>query len=712
MLQESRARLTSLFDRVRDEAIFLDLHAQDAVAAALRQPLQLAAIFALAIGTVIAAQTPQEERPAPDTIVPALMPFTLPRGATPAGGGPFIDGEEETRAQRAAHMDTATRIFSLPRPTKKDIGDLQDSLNGLDRQSGRRDGIFGARTASAAMETIKANPDLAGKLSPWMLERLMYNGQRQNLKAFLMEGTATREPIKAVLNNPKAAIRDTQIWLAALGLYKGDFDGIAGTETRAARRAFQALTAKPAAPEAQKPENPPPAAQEQPQQQQQASPPLPPSHAVFGAPLSQDELTDLQTILKSGGYYRARPTGQFDEQTAGALMGYLADNQEQLPTLSPWILQNLMRFGHQRDLFNLVHGNAQTRRAVDEKLETLTDDLPAMTPARRAEAQVWLRVKGLYNGPVNGAMNQALGIAARDFRQLGKTAVSNPRPASGNAAAMAADPEFRRALKHGDMAHVIHMLEAMETAPLVLSAPMKTMEPTSHYGPRRSRRSGVMKAHNGADFRAAAGTPVYAPAGGTVVVATRHSGYGNTVMLDHGHGIYTLHAHLSGDNVCTGDYIRAGQKIGAAGSSGRSTGPHLHYEVILRDSGGTPVTINPEKFGNRDLRDPQVRMEAIADARVTMAQQGWGRQKTHATLAARFPEHKAYLTEATGRRLMDVLAADSSLAESAPRPALTALADLGYRPEPHQIARAENRPEAYAARVPRQPAGSIKVSLN
>lgn len=695
MLQESRARLTSLFDRVRDEAIFLDFHAQDAVAAALRQPLRLAAVFALAIGTVIAAQTREEEHPAPDnTIAPALMPLSLSRGATLAGGGPFIDGEEETQAQRAAHMDTATRILSLPRPTKKDIGDLQDALNGMDRQSGRRDGIFGARTASATMETIKASPDLAGKLSPWVLERLMYNGQRQNLKAFLMDGTAARETIKATLDNPRAATRDTQVWLAALGLYKGDFDGIAGTETRAARSAFQALTAKPAAPEAQKPETPPPAAQTQPQQQQQqASPPLPPSHAVFGAPLSQDELTDLQTILKSGGYYRARPTGQFDEQTAGALMGYLADNQEQLPTLSPWILQNLMRFGHQRDLFNLVHDNAQTRRAVDEKLETLTGDLPAMTPARRAEAQVWLRVKGLYNGPVSGTMNQALSIAARDFRQLGKMAVSE------NAAAMAADPEFRRALKHGDMAHVIHMLEAMETAPLVLSDPMKTMEPTSHYGPRRSRRGGVMKAHNGADFRAAAGTPVYAPADGTVVVATRHSGYGNTVMLDHGHGIYTLHAHLSGNNVRAGDYIRAGQKIGAAGSSGRSTGPHLHYEVILRDSGGTPVTINPEKFDNRDLRDPQVRMEAIADARVTMAQQGWGRQKTHATLAARFPEHKAYLTEATGRRLMDVLAADSSLAESAPRPALTALAGLGYRPEPHQVARAENRPETYAVRV-------------
>ncbi|MBI2233818.1 MAG: M23 family metallopeptidase [Micavibrio aeruginosavorus] len=697
MFQESRARLTSLFDRVRAEAIFLDFHAQDALTAAMRQPLRLAAAFTFAIGTVIAAQSQQSTPSAPDT-PSTTVPKPLSGSVAATAGTPFVDGEEETPDQRALHMDTASRILALSRPTRKDIGDLQDALNGLDRQSGRRDGIFGARTASATMETIKARPELAEKLSPWVLERLMYNGQRQTLKAFLKDSPAAEKAARAMLDNPKAATRDTQVWLAAFGLYNSALDGIAGRETRAARRAFAGLAEKDAATRSAQPLPPaPPAAKEVQPQPSQTPAALPRSHAAFGTPLGREEMTELQTILKSGGYYNnARPTGQFDEQTAGALMGYLTDNQEQLPTLSPWILQNLMRFGHQQDLFNLVQNNAQVRGAVNEKLGTLTDDLSAMTQAQRAEAQVWLRVKGLYNGPVNGAMNQALGIAARDFRQLGKTARTEPRLASSDAAAMAANPDFRRALQRGDMGNVVRMLEAMETAPLMLDDPLRHMEPTSHYGPRRSRRGGVMKAHNGADFRAAAGTPVYAPADGTVVIATRHSGYGNTVMLDHGHGIYTLHAHLSSDNVRNGDYIRAGQKIGAAGSSGRSTGPHLHYEVILRDSGGTPVTINPEKFDNRNLRDPQVRMEAIADARVTMAQQGWSRHKTHSTLASRFPAHKAYLTEATGRRLMDVLATDSSLAERAPRQALTALASLGYNPEKPYLARAESRPETYA----------------
>lgn len=693
MFQESRIRLTSLFDRVRAEAIFLDFHAQDAIAAAMRQPLRLAAAFTLAIGTVIAAQSQQSVPAAPATPASATTPKPLPASAAATAGTPFVDGEEETPDQRALHMDTVSRIIALSRPTRKDIGDLQDALNGLDKQSGRRDGIFGARTASATMETIKARPELAEKLSPWVLERLMYNGQRQALKTFLKDSPAAAKAARTMMDNPKAAARDTQVWLAALGLYKGDLDGIAGRETRAARRAFAGLAENDAAPKSAQP-SPPTAKEAQPEPKQTPAA-LPQSHTAFGTPLSREEMTELQTILKSGGYYNARPTRHFDEQTAGALMGYLTDNQEQLPTLSPWVLQNLMRFGHQQDLFNLVQNNAQVRSAVNEKLGSLTNDLPTMTQAQRAEAQVWLRVKGLYNGPVNGAMNQALSIAARDFRKLGKTAKAEPHVASGDAAAMAANPDFRRALQRGDMGNVVRMLEAMETAPLVLDDPMKHMEATSHYGPRRSRR-GVMQAHKGTDFSAGFGTPVYAPADGTVVIAARHSGYGNTVMLDHGHGIYTLHAHLSSDNVRNGDYIRAGQKIGAAGSTGRSTGPHLHYEVILRDSGGTPVTINPEKFDNRNLRDPQVRMEAIADARVTMAQQGWGRHKTHATLASHFPAHKAYLTEVTGRRLMDVLATDARLAEKTPRQAATALANLGYRQEPTYLARAKSRPETYA----------------
>jgi len=114
---------------------------------------------------------------------------------------------------------------------------------------------------------------------------------------------------------------------------------------------------------------------------------------------------------------------------------------------------------------------------------------------------------------------------------------------------------------------------------------------TSSFGERMDPFNGEGAFHTGVDISTSYGTPIIAPADGMVKSADFVNGYGRTVMLDHGHGISTLFGHLSGFAVTGGEYVRRGEVIGYVGSSGRSTGAHLHYEVRIHD---TPV--NPHKY--------------------------------------------------------------------------------------------------------------------
>jgi murein DD-endopeptidase MepM/ murein hydrolase activator NlpD len=97
--------------------------------------------------------------------------------------------------------------------------------------------------------------------------------------------------------------------------------------------------------------------------------------------------------------------------------------------------------------------------------------------------------------------------------------------------------------------------------------------------------------HNGLDMNAAMGQPIVAAADGTVFFAAVKGGYGNSIMIDHGGGMVTLYAHQSRFAVGVGTRVSAGQVIGYAGSTGVSTGPHLHFEVRIN---GKPV--NPVKY--------------------------------------------------------------------------------------------------------------------
>jgi murein DD-endopeptidase MepM/ murein hydrolase activator NlpD len=123
------------------------------------------------------------------------------------------------------------------------------------------------------------------------------------------------------------------------------------------------------------------------------------------------------------------------------------------------------------------------------------------------------------------------------------------------------------------------------------------VEFTSGFGVRTDPFLGRPAMHTGLDFRAAQGDPVRATANGKVASAGWAGGYGRMVEIDHGNGLSTRYGHLSEIDVKVGDPVKIGQVIGAVGSTGRSTGPHLHYETRIDGE-----AVDPQKFLRAGVR--------------------------------------------------------------------------------------------------------------
>ncbi len=114
---------------------------------------------------------------------------------------------------------------------------------------------------------------------------------------------------------------------------------------------------------------------------------------------------------------------------------------------------------------------------------------------------------------------------------------------------------------------------------------------TSNYGYRIHPIQGTRKLHTGMDIGAKTGADVIASAGGTVIMSQYYGGYGNCIIIDHGGGVSTLYAHMSRLIAKNGDTVAAGEPIGKVGSTGNSTGPHLHFEVRINGE-----TKDPKKY--------------------------------------------------------------------------------------------------------------------
>jgi murein DD-endopeptidase MepM/ murein hydrolase activator NlpD len=171
----------------------------------------------------------------------------------------------------------------------------------------------------------------------------------------------------------------------------------------------------------------------------------------------------------------------------------------------------------------------------------------------------------------------------------------------------------------GQNADVMTLMESRLFDQKIRNSMVPTQQPVkgshlgSAFGWRIDPFTGRSALHTGLDFQAGPGMPILAAAGGVVVTQELHPAYGNMIEIDHGNNLVTRYAHASKVWVKKGDLVKRGQKIAEVGTTGRSTGPHLHFEVLVQ---GVPQ--NPQKFlaAGRDL--PLVRV-AGAGARAVRA---------------------------------------------------------------------------------------------
>jgi len=236
--------------------------------------------------------------------------------------------------------------------------------------------------------------------------------------------------------------------------------------------------------------------------------------------------------------------------------------------------------------------DAEAIRALRGLVSDLADTLADETGRRMAAVEEALRSVRL---DPEDLMPPPLPAPAADARD-GRGGPFHPATLIPDRPALVPDDAVGRLREYAERRARLDRLCAV-AARVPLGTPVAEARLTSRYGVRRDPFNGRPARHHGVDLAAPSGTPVLARASGTVVRAGRMRAYGVTVDVDHGNGIVTRYAHLSRVLVRRGEAVEAGRRVGLVGSTGRSTGPHLHYEVRI---GGRPV--DPARFMEANAR--------------------------------------------------------------------------------------------------------------
>jgi murein DD-endopeptidase MepM/ murein hydrolase activator NlpD len=210
---------------------------------------------------------------------------------------------------------------------------------------------------------------------------------------------------------------------------------------------------------------------------------------------------------------------------------------------------------------------------IEARQIRFSENMTKVAHARTIKAEAAIRQFGLNPAVLARQARNAQGGLFEPFFGRGKKDVRDPR-------------FLKLAAALGRMDAMERALAAIPTA-----MPAASMMMSSGFGYRADPFTGAAAMHAGLDFKGPVGTPILAAAEGKVVTAGFNGGYGNTIEIRHANGLVTRYAHLSGLNVRRGQMVDRGVQIGRMGSSGRSTGSHLHFEVRLNGQ-----AINPRKF--------------------------------------------------------------------------------------------------------------------
>lgn len=240
-----------------------------------------------------------------------------------------------------------------------------------------------------------------------------------------------------------------------------------------------------------------------------------------------------------------------------------------------------------------VEGADTVSDSSTEAAETV-EKVSAAFPQARALAELEARQLA-YVERLTRFADQRAARAAQALRKLGLNpqamlrgaeaeAMGGPLEILATGANGHIDPRFERLGL--SLARMSALERSLEGIPQVL--PARAPMVTSSYGYRRDPFTGRGAMHSGLDFKGAIGAPIYAAAKGVVTFVGRKSGYGNVVEVSHGNGLMTRYAHMSRFATRVGTRVEAGDIIGAIGSTGRSTGPHLHFEVRINNRAVDP----------------------------------------------------------------------------------------------------------------------------
>jgi len=260
----------------------------------------------------------------------------------------------------------------------------------------------------------------------------------------------------------------------------------------------------------------------------------------------------------------------FIEKMVESHLGELPDKAAAGETVS----DSSSEAGKTVDKVSLALPEAAGLARIEARQLHLVESLTRLADRRAAAAESRLTRLGL---------NPRAILASLDNRE----AQGGPLIALATAADGSIDPRFQRLGL--SLARMDALERSVAALPQVLPASLEYI--SSGFGYRADPFTGAGAFHPGLDFRGPIGAPIYAAAPGRVSFVGQRSGYGNCVEIDHGNGLQTRYAHMSGFRTQVGRQVSPGEVIGLIGSTGRSTGPHLHFEVRIADR-----PVNPRPF--------------------------------------------------------------------------------------------------------------------